>query len=223
MPTIAVGIFFCAPSQVCFSPVITHTARVDLTLLAALILQFRYFFLVPAALAWGLPVCMLAGVAIRVGTLELIPAYAAVMAGELIGDVFWYWAGRHWGVRFTLGFGKYVSIDQSHIDLAKRLFGKYNQRILLVSKLTSGLGFAIPILFTAGMTRMPFFSYMRANLIGQFFWSGGLIAIGYFFGDLYLRVNDAFERATIVSLAVILTFLLIGFARYLGRRLTQQS
>jgi membrane protein DedA with SNARE-associated domain len=139
-------------------------------LLTALILQYRYIFLVPAALAWGLLVCMLVGVAVRLGTLELVPAYAAVMLGELIGDVFWYWAGWRWGERFANRFGKYVGIDRLHIELAERLFRKYDQLILLASKLTTGFGFAIPILFTAGMTHMSFFRYMRANFIGQFFW-----------------------------------------------------
>jgi membrane protein DedA with SNARE-associated domain len=192
-------------------------------LLTALILQYRYIFLVPAALAWGLLVCMLVGVAVRLGTLELVPAYAAVMLGELIGDVFWYWAGWRWGERFANRFGKYVGIDRLHIELAERLFRKYDQLILLASKLTTGFGFAIPILFTAGMTHMSFFRYMRANFIGQFFWSGGLIAIGYFFGDLYLRVNNVFEKATVVSLAVILILLFIGFARYMRRRMMARN
>ena len=188
-------------------------------LLTALIIQYRYLILVPAALLWGLLVCMLVGVAIRVGTLGLIPAYACVMAGELLGDIFWYRVGYHWGEGFVHRFGKYVGLDQSHVDTAKRLFQKYDQRILLISKLTTGFGFAIPILFTAGMSHMSFWRYMRANLTGQFFWSGGLIAVGYFFGDWYLRVNSAFEKGTIVSLAIILVLAGLGFAKYIGKRL----
>ncbi len=188
-------------------------------LLTALIIQYRYLILVPAALLWGLLVCMLVGVAVRVGTLDLIPAYACVMLGELIGDMIWYWIGYRWGERFAHRFGKYVGIDKSHIDLAKHLFEKHNQSILLSSKLTTGFGFAIPILFTAGMTRMSFWAYMRANISGQFFWSGGLIAVGYFFGDWYLRVNSAFEKATVVSIALILVFAGLGFVKYLGRRM----
>lgn len=185
----------------------------------ALIAQYKYVFLVPAALLWGLLVCMLVGVMVRVGTLELVPAYTAVMLGELIGDMIWYGIGYRWGESFARRFGKYVGIDTSHIEMAKRLFAKHNQGILLSSKLTTGFGFAIPILFTAGMTRMSFWAYMRANITGQFFWSGGLIAVGYFFGDWYLRVNSAFEKATVVSFAVILILAAVGFAKYLGKRM----
>ena len=191
----------------------------DPSALMALILQYRYPILVPAALLWGLLICMLVGVAVRLGYLALIPAYAAVMLGELIGDVIWYYIGYHWGERFVRGPGRFFGLDEKHIALAKHLFEKHDQRILFSSKLTTGFGFAIPILFTAGMTRMSFWRYMWANLTGQFLWSGGLIAIGYFFGDAYLRVNSAFEKATIVSFAVILIVMGLGFAKYMSRRM----
>jgi len=187
--------------------------------LLGLILQFRYPILVPAAFLWGLLVCMLVGVAVRVGTLEFIPAYACVMAGELIGDVLWYWIGYWRGERFVKRFGGFFGVDSSHIAVAKALFKKYDQRILLSSKLTTGFGFAIPILFTAGMSRMSFWRYMRANLTGQFIWSGALIAVGYFFGDAYLKVDGVFAKITLVSLGVILILLFIGFTRYLGKRM----
>ena len=187
----------------------------------SLIAQYRYPILVPTAFLAGLPVCMITGVLIRTGVLSLVPAYACVMSGELIGDVIWYWVGYHWGERFVRGVGKYVGVDGAHIAAAKKLFNRHNQRLLLASKLTTGLGFAIPILFTAGMARMSFRNYMIANVSGQFVWSGGLIAVGYFFGDYYLRVNSAFEKATAVSFFIMCMLLIMSFARYMGKRLTR--
>ena len=184
-----------------------------------LILQYRYIILVPAALVWGLLVGMVVGVAIRLGYLDLAPAYLCIMLGELIGDAIWYWIGHRWGERFARRFGKYVGVDESHIVTAKALFQTYDQRILFSSKLTTGFGLAIPILFTAGMSGMSFWRYMSANLTGQFLWSGGLIALGYFFGDLYLKVNSVFEKATVASLAIILILCALGFMKYLGKRM----
>lgn len=190
----------------------------DPATLLTLIATYRYVFLVPAALASGLLICMLVGVAIRLGLLAFFPAYLSVMAGELIGDVIWYFIGYYWGESFAKRFGKYVGIDETHIVTAKMLFRKHHQRILFSSKLTTGFGFAIPILFTAGMTRMSFWSFMWANLWGQFLWSGGLIAVGYFFGDAYLRVNSIFEKITIVGIAIMFVVAGVGFARYVGKR-----
>ena len=188
-----------------------------------LIAQYRYPILIPAAFLAGLPVCMVVGVLIRAGILALLPAYACVMLGELIGDVIWYWIGYHWGERFVRRLGKYVGLDDKHIGVAKKLFSRHNQRILLASKLTTGFGFAIPILFTAGMTRMSFRNYMTANLLGQFFWSGGLIAVGYFLGDYYIRVNSVFEKGSAIGLFIMFMLAVMGFAKYMGRRLARDE
>lgn len=179
-----------------------------------LILQYRYAILVPIALIAGFPAGMAVGVAIRLGYLLLIPAYACIMLGELIGDVGWYWIGYRWGERFAKRFGKFVGLTHEHIDEAKRLFAHYDRRILLSSKLTTGFGFAIPILFTAGMSHMSFWRYMRANLAGQFFWSGGLILVGYFFSNLYLNVSSVEDKASTVGIAILFLLALFGFGRF---------
>lgn len=184
-----------------------------------LVLAYKYAVLIPIALLAGFPTGMAAGVAIRLGYLIFIPAYGCIMIGELIGDVAWYWIGYRWGETFIRTFGTFVGVTEESIFRAKGLFRKYDQRILISSKLTTGLGFAIPILFTAGMTRMPFYRYMRVNVTGQFLWSGGLIAIGYFFSDLYLGLDTAFERASSVSLFLITMLCLVGFARYIWSRI----
>jgi len=191
----------------------------DPSSLMVLVSAYRYPILIPAAFFWGLLVCMVSGVAIRVGYLDFAPAYACLMIGELLGDVVWYWVGYRWGESFTRRFGKYVGITESSIATAKRLFRKYNQRILVSSKLTTGFGLAIPILFTAGLSHVSFSRYMLANMSGQLFWTGGLIAIGYYFGDFYLKVDSAFAKISAVSLFIVLILLFIGFSRYLGTRM----
>lgn len=188
--------------------------------LLALIATYRYLVLVPAALLAGLPVCMVSGVAIRIGLLSFWIAYPLLMLGEIIGDVAWYWIGYLWGERFARRFGKYVGINEASVAKAEELFLTYNQRILISSKLTTGFGLAIPILFTAGLSRVSFRDYMSANITGQLFWTGGLIAVGYFFGDLYLRVNTVFEKITTISLFIIVVLVFFGFTRYLRSRIT---
>ena len=190
----------------------------DPSFLTSLILQYRYPILVPAALLWGLLVCMVAGVLIRLGYLEFLPAYFCLMLGELIGDVIWYWLGYRFGESFVHNFGEYVGITERGVHAAKELFRKYDRHILLSTKLTTGFGFAIPILFTAGLSRVSFYRYVWANVSGQFFWTGGLVAVGYFFGDFYLRVNSVFEKAMVASLFLIVFLCLVGFTQYARRR-----
>lgn len=193
------------------------------TTILALILQYRYAILVPIALIAGFPTGLAVGVALKLGYLDFFLSYACIMLGELIGDVAWYWIGFRYGERFSKRFGKYVGLTHEHIDEAKRLFAHYDQRILLSSKLTTGFGFAIPILFTAGMTQMSFWRYMRANLGGQFLWSGALIVVGYFFSYLYLNVSGVESKVSTVGVALLFLLAIFGFGKYLWSRATREA
>jgi membrane protein DedA with SNARE-associated domain len=88
--------------------------------------------------------------------------------------------------------------------------------IIFTSKITAGFGFAIAILFTAGVSRVPFRRYMMLNIAGQFLWTAGLLSIGYFLGHIFLRVNDAFEKMALLALVIIVIISIIGFGRYLS-------
>lgn len=200
-----------------------YDAVMSPAIILTLILTYRYAILVPIALVAGFPTGMAVGVAIKLGYLEFFLSYACIMLGELIGDVAWYWIGYRWGERFSKRFGRYVGLSHEQIDEAKRLFEHHDQSILLSSKLTTGFGFAIPILFTAGMTRMSFWRYMRANLGGQFFWSGGLIAIGYFFSDLYLNVSGVESKVSTIGIALLVLLAIYGFGRFVWSKVVREA
>jgi hypothetical protein len=55
----------------------------------------------------------------------------------------------------------------------------------------------------------------------QFIWTGSPIAIGYFLATSTwnLRVNNAFDKASAVSLFVIVMLCFVGFMRYMQRRM----
>ncbi len=192
------------------------------TSIAGLILQYKYFIMVPASLLAGPLVGMISGFLIRIGGLEFWPSYVALMSGELIGDILWYWTGYHYGERFASGLGKYVGITEKHIATAKRLFSKHNRRILIITKLTTGFGFGIAVMFTAGLSKVPFRRYMTINIIGQLIWTAGLIAIGFFFENFYLQVNNAFDKVYLISAMAVFLLCIVGVARYAGRRFLKQ-
>ncbi len=182
--------------------------------LVGLIVQYKYAILVPGALFLGPSVSLVSGFFVRLGDLEIIPAYIALMAGELIGDVLWYWIGYRYGERFLKRFGRFVSITEKHVQIAQSLFRRYHTSILFISKITMGFGFAIAILFSAGLSRVPFRWYMTVNILGQFFWSAILLGAGYALGQVYVNLGGILERTILIAFGVILVGLFVGFARY---------
>ena len=187
----------------------------DPVFLAELVGKYTYVLMAPAAMVLGPMVSLLAGVLLRLDVIQLIPTCFALAAGELGGDVLWYSLGKRYGDDFSRRFGKYVGITESTVGGIKKLYSAHHDIILFTSKLTAGFGFAIPVLFTAGLSGVPFRRYMMLNIAGQFLWTAGLLSIGYFLGHIFLKVNDVFEKMALFALITIILASLLGFGRYL--------
>jgi membrane protein DedA with SNARE-associated domain len=143
------------------------------------------------------------------------------MLGDLIGDTFWYCVGFYFGHPFIKRFGRYFSLSESGVASVTRIFHKYQNWILLISKMTMGLGFALVTLVTAGIVKVPFRRYILMNFIGQFFWTGFLLAVGYFLGNVYLRVNGVLGALSVGALIVVFFLCLLGWGKYMKAKMSK--
>ncbi len=177
-----------------------------------------YGLIIVLACAEGPILSMIFGILLKLGYFYLIPVYTALMVGDLLGDIVWYWIGRNFGHRFIQGYGKYFSISEERVEKVSALFHRYKDSILFVSKICNGFGFALVTLMTAGMVKIPFRRYIIINLAGQFIWTGILLGIGFSFSNLFVAANNIFEKASVVAIFVVLIVLFVGFTRYLKKK-----
>ena len=168
-------------------------------------------------------ISMVCGAILALGFLSFWPVYIVLMIGDLIGDVILYFLGHRFGEKLVKRFGKYLKITEDHILKVKNIFHKHKNPLLFFSKITNGMGFAVAILFTAGMSRIPFWRFMGINIIGQLIWSGGLIAVGFLFGDLYLRINGVAGKISILLLFIVVVFAASRYIKYLQERINSSS
>ena len=194
----------------------------DPTFLAKLISEYTYIIMAPAIFVLGPIVSLAAGVLLRLDVISLIPTCLALAAGELASDVLWYWLGHRYGDTFVDRYGRYFGITKKSIGYAKELFGQHHDIIIFSSKLTSGFGFGAAIMFTAGLSAVPFRRYMMLNIAGQFLWTAGMLSIGYFLGHIYLKVGSALEKMVLFALVAMILVSLIGFGRYLRSQMTNK-
>jgi membrane protein DedA with SNARE-associated domain len=186
------------------------------------ILAYRYLVIVPGAIIEGPILSIICGLLIRLDLLGLIPTYLLLMLGDLIGDVIWYSAGFHWGKALVIRFGKYFSVTEKSLMIIEKLFHKYHFSILIISKLLMGFGFPGAVLATAGIVKLPFKKFILYNAIGQIIWSGALIAIGYYVGDTYLKINGGLGIFSLISVFILVIALLFGLAKYIRNRTIQE-
>ena len=182
------------------------------------LLDYRYELLFVLAIIEGPVVMTFAGFWLTLGYFEFWPVYAVLMAGDLVADAAWYAVGYHAGRPFIQRFGKFFSITEASIKKVEEIFHRHRNTILFSSKITMGFGFAMVTLLVAGMSRIPFRTYIVFNAAGQFIWTGILLAVGYFFGSLYIQFNAGLHRAAIVAGLIIVILLLLGFGKYLKNR-----
>ena len=180
-----------------------------------------YAILVVVSFVEGPILGLICGLLFRLGYLDLVPAYIALMIGDLCGDVFWYCMGRYFGDRFINRFGKYFGIDRKNIGYIEKLFHRYKNRILIISKITMGFGFALVTLVTAGLVKIPFKRYLILNVIGQFVWTGVLISVGYVFGHLYVTFDNIFSRIGLIAALILVCAAFVGFSKYIRNRITR--
>src|SRR3989338_4997127 len=210
-----------ARSRTCFGGQARYIlSPMDPAILAHLIAEYTYFIMAPAIFIFGPLVSLAAGVLLRLDAVSLVPTVLALATGELGADILWYWVGRNYGDSFIKRFGRYVGITPASVAFAKELFGKHHDLIIFSSKLTAGLGFSMLILFTAGLSKVPFRRYMMLNIAGQFLWTTALLSLGYFIGHISLKVGDTFEKVALFALGAVVLVSLIGFQRFLRSYIT---
>ena len=184
--------------------------------------HFVYVATIVLACAEGPILSVLFGILLQLGYFNFFLVFGALMVGDLIGDVLWYHVGRRFGHRFIARFGKYFGMTEERSAKVVEIFHRRKDFILIISKITNGFGFSLVTLITAGLAHIPFRRYMLLNFLGQFIWTGILIALGYFFGNLYVTIEKGFGRMSAVAAVIVTLAIAYGIIRYVQKTLSKR-
>lgn len=191
--------------------------------LLSLLLAGKYLALFVFAIIEG-PVTMTAvGFLLRMDQLSFIPAFSAVLFGDLVGDVCWYALGYFGAHRFVRRLGRFFSLEEPMLEKIAKLFRRHEGWILFLSKITMGFGLAVGTLFTAGMSHVSLKKFIILNFLGGLIWTSFLLAIGYAFGHVYVQISFWMQIASMVSFILFLLGALAGFSRYAKRQILKKA
>jgi len=154
----------------------------DANHLTELILEYRYWILIPLSIIEGPVVAFVAGTLAALGYFNVFVLMVFFFARDMIMDAFYYWLGYHGGRTETAKkLLKKIGIEESHLDDIRKLWEKHAGKTMFLGKLSYGV--ASSFIALAGTVRMPlkkFFGWGAVVAIVQFW---GLIFLGYFFGE----------------------------------------
>jgi membrane protein DedA with SNARE-associated domain len=101
--------------------------------------------------------------------------------GCVVGSLVAYWAGMYGGRPFIEKYGRYILLSRHDLDIADRLFAKYGEIIVFVSRLLPAIRTFIA--FPAGVAKMSLTRFCLYTFAGSLPWCFGLAYIGQKLGE----------------------------------------
>ena len=136
--------------------------------------------------------------------------------GCVIGSAVAYGIGASGGRPLLLKYGRYILISKADSDRADRWFNRHGAPVAFFSRL-------LPVVRTyislpAGISRMPFGTFILFTLLGSLPWTLALAFVGYKLGD---KIEQATQLGSIFhGLDVVIVLLILaGIAYYIYRHI----
>jgi len=155
---------------------------------------------------------MLAGLAISLGFISLLPAFILVISGDVIGDFMRYSLGRWGGRALVIRWGRHFGFDERHIVGVEKAFKNRTGLLLIVAKFAYGTGTIF--LAAAGMAKVPVLKLLGYDFIGSVLKSSILLYVGYYFGNAIYKVSSVLEIVASVLLLTTIVGIFIWAYRY---------
>ena len=163
-------------------------------------------------------VMVASGMLYHLGFFSFWPIYLTLILGDFAADLGWYAIGRYGARKFVDRWGHYLSLTPDIMDRLENVFKEHHDKILFISKITMGFGFALATLMAAGMARVPLKKYALYNFLGGFIWTGILMGAGYFFGNLYSLLDKSFRLAFVIFLIIFVLLAVYGGGKYFKKQ-----
>lgn len=185
----------------------------------ALIIEYRYWILIPLSFIEGPIVAFFAGSLAAGGLFNPWALGVFFLARDVIVDLLCYYLGYHGrNAKWMMKLLRRLGVTEEHLDDVQRLWQENPGKTMFLSKLSYGV--AAGFIVVAGLVRMSLSQFIRYGLLIAFLHYGTLLVLGYFFGATF--------GGTIVGLLeklpIVLTILsAIAIAYYLFKRYVSKN
>jgi membrane protein DedA with SNARE-associated domain len=160
----------------------------------------------------------LVAAAIYAGTtqeLNIVSVILAAIVGGIVGNVIAFWIGREYGYRLLVRYGSYVHLDETRIKIGEYLFLRHGSKVVFFARFIPVLRSFAAVL--AGANRMPWRSFMIANVAGAVAWVGLDCTLAYLIGEELTKVAGPVG----IGLALLVVVLLAVGGWLVARHETQ--
>lgn len=110
----------------------------------------------------------------------------STVAAAIIGDSTGYWIGRRLGTRlYNRPDSRFFK--KAHLEKAQDFYAKHGPKTVILARFIPIVRTFAPVV--AGISRMPYATYLVYSVFGGLLWAGALPLAGYYLGSLIPDVD----------------------------------
>jgi len=149
----------------------------------------------------GQTIMVAAAIYAGAGRLNIVAVAAIAFVAAVLGDNIGYWIGVRGGRRVVHRWGRYVFLTPERLGRAEAFFARRGSRIVVVARFIDGLRQLNGVI--AGITAMPWRTFLLYNAIGAAMWVGWWTTVAYLLGTHLIEIIDHFHRYQWWALGII--------------------
>jgi membrane protein DedA with SNARE-associated domain len=149
----------------------------------------------------GQTIMVAAAIYAGAGRLNVVAVGAIAFIAAVLGDNVGYWIGLRGGRTVVHRFGRYIFITPERLERAEKFFARRGNGIVVVARFIDGLRQLNGVI--AGITAMPWRTFLLYNAIGAALWVGWWTAISYVLGTHIVEIVDHTRGYKWLAIAVI--------------------
>lgn len=140
----------------------------------------------------GQTIMVAASIYAGAGRLNIFAVAAIAFVAAVLGDNVGYWIGLRGGRKAVDRWGRYVFLTPERLARAEAFFARRGNRIVVVARFIDGLRQFNGVI--AGITRMPWQTFLLYNAIGAALWVGWWTAVAYLLGTQLIAIIEHAHR-----------------------------
>jgi len=136
--------------------------------------------------------------------------------GSVFGSFLSYYIGLYGGKPLVLKFGKYLLLEEEHLEWTEKWFKKRGEKTILISRFVPVVRHLISM--PAGIAKMPLRKFLVYTFIGASIWNFMLLYAGLKLGLQWNKIHQYSGQLDIIFIAAVAAFFIYFILKHHKRR-----
>jgi membrane protein DedA with SNARE-associated domain len=141
--------------------------------------------------------------------------------GSIAGSLISYYIGAYGGRPLVRKFGKYLLLNEHHLDTTERFFAKYGEKTIFISRFIPVIRHLISL--PAGVGRMNIIKFSLYTVAGAAIWNGFLTWLGFELGSNWSAIRKYSEILDIIVVVALVAAIIYYIIKVRQRRKTDTA